>query len=97
MTGDTLLRYNGEHLKMKGRYTMTDAERARKQEKTVMISMRLQKSTDADILAFLEGRGKQTAIKAALHYYITHEKEVDAHEAEYAVRRGTVEQEDNTT
>ena len=97
MTGDTLLRYNGEHLKTKGRYTMTDAERARKQEKTVMISMRLQKSTDADILAFLEGRGKQTAIKAALHYYITHEEEVDAHEAEYSAKRGTVEQEGNTT
>ena len=76
---------------------MTDAERTRKQEKTVMISMRLQKSTDADILAFLEGRGKQTAIKAALHYYITHEEEVNAHEAEYTAKRGTVEQEDNTT
>ena len=35
-------------------------------EKTVVITMRLQKSTDADILAFLEGKQKQTEIKKAL-------------------------------
>ena len=44
-------------------------------EKTVMITMRLQKSTDADILDFLEGKAKQTVIKTALREYIENHKE----------------------
>ena len=39
-------------------------------EKTVMITMRLQRSTDADILEFLDGKAKQTVIKAALREYM---------------------------
>ena len=75
MTGDTLLRYNGEHLKTKGRYTMTDAERERKRKKTVMLSVRLQKSTDADILSFLEDKPTQTTIKLALREYMKRHQE----------------------
>lgn len=42
-------------------------------ENTVVIAMRLQKSTDADILAYLEGKQKQTEFKKAMRYYIAHE------------------------
>lgn len=41
------------------------------QENTVVITMRLQKSTDADILDFLSVRNKQATIKAALREYMT--------------------------
>lgn len=37
---------------------------------TVMIAARLQKSTDADILEYLEGKQNQTVVKAALREYI---------------------------
>ena len=39
-------------------------------EKTVMITMRLQRSTDADILRYLNGKSKQTIIKLALREYM---------------------------
>jgi uncharacterized protein (DUF4415 family) len=35
-------------------------------ENTVQISIKLQKATDADIIAFLDGKSKQTVIKEAL-------------------------------
>lgn len=55
---------------------MTEAERKRKKEKTVMVSIRLQKSTDAEILEYLDGEAKQTIIKAALREYMSnHPKE----------------------
>jgi len=44
-------------------------------EKTVMITMRLQRSTDADILAFLDGKAKQTVIKSALREYMENHKD----------------------
>lgn len=44
-------------------------------ENTVFIGIRLQKKTDADILAFLEGKQNQTVIKAALREYIASHKE----------------------
>lgn len=57
-----------DHLKPKGAPTVpiSSAEAAWKKENTVMISIRLQKGTDADILKFLEGKQKQTVIKQAL-------------------------------
>ena len=55
--------------------TLTPAQRkaqARWQKKgTVMVSMRLQKGSDADILEYLEGEAKQTIIKKALREYIS--------------------------
>lgn len=42
------------------------ADEAWKKDHTVMVSMRLQKNTDADILAALEGKAKQTEIKRLL-------------------------------
>lgn len=57
---------------------MAESEAYKKwsREKTVMVTMRLQKSTDSDILAFLEGKQKQTVIKQALREYIrNHEEE----------------------
>ena len=35
-------------------------------ENTVHVSVKLQKATDADIIAFLDGKSKQTVIKEAL-------------------------------
>lgn len=53
----------------------TEAYKKWSREKTVMITMRLQKSTDADILQFLEDKPKQTIIKAALREYMNNHKE----------------------
>ena len=53
----------------------TEKQRAWQKENTVMVAMRLQKSTDADILQFLEGKQKQTVIKLALREYIENYKE----------------------
>ena len=60
--------------------TLTPAQRkaqAKWQKKgTVMVSMRLQRGSDADILEYLEGEAKQTIIKKALREYISnHPKE----------------------
>ena len=46
--------------------TKPDIDAAWKKVNTVMISMRLNKRTDAEILRYLEGKSKQTIIKAAL-------------------------------
>lgn len=53
----------------------SSAYKAWAKEKTVVLSMRLQRSTDADILEFLEGKQKQTEIKKALRYYISAQAE----------------------
>ena len=52
----------------------TPAQTAWRKENTVMVSIRLQKSTDADILQFLDGKQKQTIIKAALREYMENHK-----------------------
>lgn len=49
--------------------------KAWQKENTVVIAMRLQKTTDADILSFLEGKVKQAVIKDALREYIANHKE----------------------
>ena len=56
---------------------MSESEAYKKwaKENTVIITMRLQKSTDADILRLLEGKAKQTIIKAALREYIKNHEE----------------------
>jgi len=53
-------------------------------EKTVVISIRLQRSTDADILSFLDGKAKQTIIKAALREYMN--KHPEKREYRYGMR-----------
>ena len=75
MTGDTILRYDVDIKTERRHHTMTDAERERKRQKTVMLSVRLQKSTDADILSFLEDKPTQTTIKLALREYMKNHKE----------------------
>lgn len=42
-------------------------------ENSVMINARLLKSTDADILEYLEGKNKQAEIKKGLRYLIAQE------------------------
>lgn len=57
---------------------MYESEKKRKwqKENTVFIGVKLQKSTDADILKFLEGKQNQTTIKLALREYMeNHEDE----------------------
>lgn len=56
-----------------------DMEKRKKweRENTAVITMKLQRSTDADILAYLDGKSKQTVIKAALREYM------GRHPAEY--------------
>ena len=44
-------------------------------ENTVCLSMKLQKTTDKDLLEYLEGKTKQAGIKEALRFYIEHHKE----------------------
>ena len=76
MTGDTLLRYNGEQIETKGSAPIVAYdEKKRKEECTTMFSMRLQNSTDADILEYLaqqmaQGKTRQGIIKQALREYM---------------------------
>lgn len=44
-------------------------------ENTVKLSLRFQKSTDSDIIEFLDGRPKQATNKAALREYIENHKD----------------------
>lgn len=52
------------------KYYESEAKRKWQKENTVMIPVKLQKSTDHELIAFLEGKQKQTIIKKALHEYI---------------------------
>ena len=59
---------------------MYESEKKRKwqKENTVFIGVKLQKSTDADILKFLDGKQNQTTIKLALREYMENHKEENA-------------------
>lgn len=61
----------------KGAHTMADtqAHATWMKENTVKLSLRFQKSTDSDIIEFLDGRPKQATIKAALREYIENHKD----------------------
>lgn len=45
------------------------------QEHTTQVSVKLQNNTDSDILSFLQGKSKQTVIKAALREYMENHQE----------------------
>lgn len=51
----------------------TETRKAWLKENTVRFSMKLQKSTDADILQFLEGKNVQGEIKRGLRLLIANE------------------------
>ena len=54
----------------------SEKRKAWEKENTAVISIKLQRSTDADILRYLDGQSKQTVIKAALREYMkNHPKE----------------------
>ena len=53
----------------------SEAKRKWQKENTVFIGVKLQKSTDADILAFLQDKPNQTTIKIALREYMKNHKE----------------------
>ena len=83
----------------------TEKTKSWQREKTVVITMRLQKSTDADILQYLDGESKQTVIKAALREYM--ERHPKQNEYRYGMRlrgyspgcqpSGVLRREDDTT
>ena len=52
----------------------SEAHKAWMKENTVVISIRLQKNSDAELLAYLDGKQKQTEIKRALRLLIETEK-----------------------
>lgn len=60
----------------------SEAKRKWQKENTVMIPVKLQKSTDADILAFLDGKSKQTIIKIALREHMQLQKIMERGEEE---------------
>ena len=65
------------------KYYESEAKRKWQKENTVFIGVKLQKSTDADILQFLEGKQRQTVIKSALREYIqNHQPATEAQPAE---------------
>ena len=53
----------------------SDAKKRWQKENTVFVGIKLQKSTDADILNYLEGKQNQTEIKKALREYIENHKD----------------------
>lgn len=53
----------------------SEAKRKWQKENTVFIGVKLQKSTDKDILDFLQGKQNQTTIKLALREYMENHKE----------------------
>ena len=53
----------------------SEAKRKWQKENTVHIGFKLQKSTDADILQFLDGKVKQAVIKEAIREYMENHKE----------------------
>ena len=55
----------------------SDARKAWTKKNTVMINAKLQRSTDADILSYLNGKSTQAEIKRGLRLLIEKEKEQD--------------------
>ena len=53
----------------------SEAKRKWQKENPVFIGVKLQKSTDKDILDFLQGKQNQTTIKLALREYMENHKE----------------------
>ena len=64
------------------KYYESEAKRKWQKENTVFIGVKLQKSTDADILQFLEGKQRQTVIKSALREYIQNHQPTEAQPSE---------------
>lgn len=62
----------------------SEKRKAWEKENTVVISIKLQRSTDADILRYLDGKSKQTIIKLALREYM--EKYPERTEYHYGMR-----------
>lgn len=62
----------------------SEKRKAWEKENTVVISIKLQRSTDADILSYLNGKSKQTIIKLALREYM--EKHPERMEYHYGMR-----------
>ena len=62
----------------------SEKRKAWEKENTVVISIKLQRSTDADILRYLNGKSKQTIIKLALRGYM--EKYPERTEYRYGMR-----------
>ena len=80
---DYLFPSGGEEMSEEERkYYESEAKRKWQKENTVFIGVKLQKSTDADILQFLEGKQRQTVIKYALREYIQNHQPTEAQPAQ---------------
>ena len=57
---------------------MSDSEKRKAWTKanTYQFGVKLQNSTDADIIAFFDGKTRQQVLKTAIRYYIAHEDAV---------------------
>jgi len=85
--------------------THSDAHKKWMQENTVMMSIRLQKKTDADILEYLEGKTRQAVIKAALREYMANHPHKTEHRYGMRLRgfspgaqpRGSIRREDDAS
>ena len=65
-----LLERKGEPMEM----YESEAKQKWQKENTVFIGVKLQKSTDADLIQYLDGKVKNAVIKAALREYIENHK-----------------------
>jgi hypothetical protein len=70
LTNSTTAGYNGRITGSRRSDKVRESERQWKKENTVMYGFRLQRSTDAALIEYLDGQPKQTIIKAALREYI---------------------------
>ena len=77
------------------KYYESEAKRKWQKENTVFIGVKLQKTTDADILDFLKDKQKQTTIKEALREYITNHSEAQPAEEEEDDYSWLFEEEEN--
>ena len=62
----------------------SEAKKAWTKANTYQFGVKLQNSTDADIIAFFAGKTRQQVLKTAIRYYIAHEAEVNKWAAEMA-------------
>lgn len=68
----------------------SEAKKAWIKQHTYQFGVKLQNKSDADIIAFFEGKTRQQVLKTAIRYYIAHEAEVNKWAAEMAGEDSTM-------
>ena len=62
----------------------SEAKKAWIKQHTYQFGVKLQNKSDADIIAFFDGKTRQQVLKTAIRYYIAHEDAVNKWAAEMA-------------